>query len=386
MPTSISKNFLYRLALPVFAPHVSFKKHMVFEGVPLTDVRTLTACIQKNRISGSAICLKSGISESYIFSPAFHTSVFPDNNTYFRVASITKMATALIAVILFDKGILDPDAFLSDLLPDSSGTVELRGIKIRHLLSHTSGLTDPPNLEELLTDQRHWRDAVSERNIAVPGNEFHYSNLGYGLLGCVFEAVLQLSIEDIFQKFLCVPLGMQATLSAASLNAGQIMPVVRILPYRPGSALTHTKLGNIIPGPPDPSLHYGYTAGSMYINLPSLLKLILCIRNNCHPLVSEKFGNYMKSIISSYGKISPTLSYGSGLLVIQDKKISDGPVFGHQGFAYGCVDGAFWEESTGRIILSLNGGCSEARKGRLGIANYDLCRWAFRKEMPGWKS
>jgi hypothetical protein len=44
----------------------------------------------------------------------------------------------------------------------------------------------------------------------------------------------------------------------------------------------------------------------------------------------------------------------------------------------------FWEDSTGNIMILLNGGCSEARYGRLGCANYDFLRWAFRKEIPSW--
>jgi hypothetical protein len=72
-------------------------------------------------------------------------------------------------------------------------------------------------------------------------------------------------------------------------------------------------------------------------------------------------------------------------LIIRDRRISPHTVYGHQGFAYGCVDGAFWEDGTGNIMISLNGGASEARSGRLGILNLELCRWAFREEIPEWK-
>ena len=87
---------------------------------------------------------------------------------------------------------------------------------------------------------------------------------------------------------------------------------------------------------------------------------------------------------ASYGNLSPTLSYGLGVLRINDPGISDSMILGHQGFAYGCADGAFWEKSSGRIMIMLNGGCSEARAGRLGLLNRDLLRWAFRKELPLW--
>ena len=73
------------------------------------------------------------------------------------------------------------------------------------------------------------------------------------------------------------------------------------------------------------------------------------------------------------------------MLFIRDPALSSGRIVGHQGFAYGCADGAFFEEDTGRILITLNGGASEARQGRLGLLNRDLLRFAFKKEVPSWK-
>ena len=69
---------------------------------------------------------------------------------------------------------------------------------------------------------------------------------------------------------------------------------------------------------------------------------------------------------------------------VRNSEFSDNIVYGHQGFAYGCVDGAFWDDRTKNMLITLNGGCSEARKGRLGMANRDFLHWAFRKELPSW--
>ena len=284
-----------------------------------------------------------------------------------------------------DLGILDPDAPVSSLLPDGNTVPELNGILVRHLLSHTSGLSDPSGLEQMLISNKPYSAAVAGCRIAEPGKTFRYSNLGYGLLGCVFEYLLGKPVPEIYRDYLFGPLGMNATLEGCSLNPGRIMPVVRVLPYRSSAILRVTPLGRIPVRDPDPSLHYGHTAGSMYTDLPSLVKLIVCIRDGGKPLLSPDYSGYMRREVSSYGFVSPTLSYGSGLLLVRDRRISSGIVCGHQGFAYGCVDGAFWEESTGNIMISLNGGCSEARTGRLGITNLDLCRFAFRKELPSWK-
>ena len=162
------------------------------------------------------------------------------------------------------------------------------------------------------------------------------------------------------------------------------MPVVRVLPYHPEKSLTVTPLGRFPLTVPDPLHHYGHTAGSMYTDIRSLYRLLLCIRDNGAPLVSSSGISVMKKIHASYGALSPTLSYGLGLLVISDPRLSSCPVMGHQGFAYGCADGAFWEDNTGHVMIILNSGCSEARDGRLGLCNRDMLRWTFQKELPSW--
>ena len=87
----------------------------------------------------------------------------------------------------------------------------------------------------------------------------------------------------------------------------------------------------------------------------------------------------MTSVQATYGRLSPTLSYGLGLVIIRDPRLSGKPLIGHQGFAYGCADGAFLEEGTGRQIVFLNGGCSEARRGRLGLCNRDVLAFGLKQ-------
>ena len=122
----------------------------------------------------------------------------------------------------------------------------------------------------------------------------------------------------------------------------------------------------------------------MYTTVQSLQKLLNVLILNENGFLSPSTLEEMKKQHASYGSLSPTLSYGLGLLQIRDPRISSSRVLGHQGFAYGCGDGAFWEEETGRLLIFLNGGCSEARSGRLGSANRDFMIWAFRKELPSW--
>ncbi|MBQ4580459.1 MAG: hypothetical protein IJA83_07330, partial [Clostridia bacterium] len=75
---------------------------------------------------------------------------------------------------------------------------------------------------------------------------------------------------------------------------------------------------------------------------------------------------------------------GLGLVLLNRPGVSERRLLGHQGFAYGCVDGAFIEEGPGRKVVFLNGGASEAREGKLGLVNKAVLTWAFRKEFPAW--
>lgn len=387
MPTSRFKNFVYRIALPFFVPSVPAGPAVFQEGHPLSEAESLFKSVRRNHITGGAFWIQSKTGNTSVFTKAVHTDLVPDKHTYFRVASITKMATAFLTVRLMDQGLLDPQMPVAEILPDGKTAPELRDVLICHLLSHTSGLMDPKNYEQLLYDQLPYVKAISGCRVSEPGVSFRYSNLGYGLIGCIFEALLNKPLGKIFDEYLFQPLEMNATLEGCSLSDKQIMPIVRIrmLFNKAENGLRVTRLGRIPLEKPDPLIHYGHTAGSMYTDLPSLAKMTCVIRDGGTPLLSPQYAGYMKKETASYGSVSPTLSYGSGLLLIRDSRISSGVVYGHQGFAYGCVDGAFWEETTGNVMISLNGGCSEARMGRLGTANFELCRWAFRKELPLWK-
>ena len=385
MPTSKSKNLLYNLLLPFCFPHPPHNPFIGFEGHDVNRKQSLARIIRKNHLSGGAIAFKAGTDCSMVFTTAFHCSRMPGTQIYYRVASITKMATALLSVILMDRGIIDPDRPVTEMITDGKDIKELEGILIGHLLSHTSGLMDPPGLENMLLAHIPLRDAVAGSRKRCKQNSFCYSNLGYGIIGCIFESLLGESVVKVFRDHLFLPLGLDATISGSTLAWNEIMPVRRIRLIQRGECITVTPLGRIPVTDPEPDYHYGYTAGSMYITLPSLIRLTECIRDGGKPLVSGQFSGYMKQETTRYGAIAPSLTYGHGLLRIRDRRITDNLVIGHQGFAYGCVDGAFWEESTGNLMISMNGECSEARTGRIGTVNMDLCKFAFREEIPTWK-
>ena len=370
--------------LPFCAPSCGPHPISSVTGHSLIHRKRFERILRIHHVLGSAVLLRADSDTSLIctssVSPA-HTAA-PD--TYFRVASITKTATAVLASRLFDEQMLDPDRPVSTYFSAADIGSSLDGITLRQLLSHTSGLVDPPGLEASLEKGVPFPDLVPDARRDPPGTAFHYSNLGFGLIGSVMEAVTGQPVGTVFRERLFMPLGMNATLEGCRLPGGQIMPVTRILPYHRDCDLVLTPLGSVPLDAADPLCHYGHTAGSMYTDIASLQILLeVLIRNGNGFLDSARVAD-MCAQHASYGKLSPTLSYGYGLLRISDPSVSDSLILGHQGFAYGCADGAFWEADTGRSVIMLNGGSSEARIGRLGLLNRDLLRWAFRKELPAW--
>jgi hypothetical protein len=62
-----------------------------------------------------------------------------------------------------------------------------------------------------------------------------------------------------------------------------------------------------------------------------------------------------------------------GLFLLEDKSVTARRLHGHQGFAYGAVNGFFFDDD-GNGFVSFNSGASEARTGRLSCLNKDLIR------------
>ena len=384
MPSTKLKNALYRTALPFMAPSAGIDPLLPGSGHRINDLNGLSRIIHRHHVLGGAVLISDGKDFSLVFERPSSFVRSPDTDSYFRVASITKMATALLSLLLVHDGLVDPDEPVARYLPESDGIPDLDGVSLRHLLSHTSGLSDPPDLEKKLEAGLPYRDAVSGARFADPGTVFRYSNLGFGLVGCIMEYVTGISLGSLFSSRIFIPLGMNASIEGCTLPEDRIMPVIRVLPFHPEKALTVTPLGRSTLSAPDPIHHYGHTAGSMYTDIRSLYRLLSCIRDNGAPLVPSPGTSVMKKVHASYGALSPSLSYGLGLLIIRDPRLSRCPIMGHQGFAYGCADGAFWEGSTGHVMIMLNSGCSEAREGRLGLCNRDMLRWSFQKELSSW--
>ena len=114
-------------------------------------------------------------------------------NTNFRLASVTKQFTAMSILLLVQKGRLKLEDPLKKYFP--SFPVYGKDIKIKHLLTHTSGLMDyedliPPKQVMQLHDTNCLQLMYKANGLYfTPGAQYKYSNTGYAILALVVEKI-----------------------------------------------------------------------------------------------------------------------------------------------------------------------------------------------------
>ncbi|MET8580155.1 serine hydrolase domain-containing protein [Streptomyces collinus] len=138
----------------------------------------------------------------------------PDENVQYRIGSITKTFTAVLVLRLRDEGVLDLGDPLEKYLP-GTGAGEAT---IAELLAHTGGLaaeTPGPWWERTPGSLRPGLDDVlGERPLLHPvGRRHHYSNPGYTLLGALVEEVRGAPWEEVLEREVLRPLGLERTSS-----------------------------------------------------------------------------------------------------------------------------------------------------------------------------
>ncbi|MCW2639913.1 MAG: beta-lactamase [Dactylosporangium sp.] len=136
----------------------------------------------------------------------------PDADTQFRIGSITKTMTAALVLVLRDEGGLALDDPLGRHLPDAP----FDGVTLRHLLGHVSGLQREPEGEwwerSAGVDLERFLETLIPEKIAYPPyRSYHYSNLGYGLLGAVLTRLTGQPWRDLVAARVLDPLGMTRT-------------------------------------------------------------------------------------------------------------------------------------------------------------------------------
>lgn len=146
--------------------------------------------------------------------------------TLYQIQSMTKQFTAAAVMMLVEQGKVELDAPVSRYL---AGTPETwKSIKVRHLLTHTSGIKDyinepTQNLRLDVSEEEVYQAAIPRPLNFQPGEQFSYSNTNYHLLGMIIHKVSGKPYGAFLQERIFEPLGMKDT---------RILSLSDILPHR----------------------------------------------------------------------------------------------------------------------------------------------------------
>ncbi|GAA3555124.1 hypothetical protein GCM10022197_07850 [Microlunatus spumicola] len=159
---------------------------------------------------------RHGTAPIYVASGSTRTGSRLDGDTVIYTASLAKQVTAVLAALLVREGRLDLEAPLVRWLPELP--VWAGEVRLRHLLSHTSGLPEGATFGELERSGRDRTTAVvvealarCERPASAPGSGHRYSNAGYVCLGLVLERVTSRGLAALAEERLLGPLRMGAS-------------------------------------------------------------------------------------------------------------------------------------------------------------------------------
>lgn len=405
MPIGKLKNTVYKTLLPLFGLHghcqkvystsaefPSFhesdlpKQKEAASSANPTVQNTLSKLLQKHHVIGSSIQLfrKGELTESYVagLSQLDPSPKKVNCTTIFRTASIAKFVLTLLTLRLQQLGKLNINQDINDFFDYSvrNPNHPTHPITLRMLLSHTSSIIDSQAYYFSLNNNVPLSSLLQNTTTftsSKPGSSFHYSNLGAGVVACILESHLCTSLEVLAQQHLFLPLKINASFDLSTLKNLPVANSYRILPpsRSPSFDADAQKKSSISLSQPNPQFHYVSVSGGLYITAHDMARLLLPLFHDGFHREELFWGKdliqLMQTPCGEWPQKAISIQHGVGLLQFQDTRVSPQKIYGHQGFAYGAVNGVFFT-SHGDGFVSLNSGASEQRLGHLSLLNKDL--------------
>ena len=140
-----------------------------------------------------------------------------DPNSLFKIASISKLYTAVAATKLVKEKRLSFDRALADYLPELKGRIEnAEDITLKMMIQHRSGIpnyTDNPAywLDEQGNSKNALDFALDLPASFIPGKGYEYSNTNYLLLRRIMDKVLGYNHNDYIREKILQPLQLENT-------------------------------------------------------------------------------------------------------------------------------------------------------------------------------
>jgi CubicO group peptidase (beta-lactamase class C family) len=228
--------------------------------------------------------------------------------TLFRIASISKMVTAIGAMKLVEDELIDLDTDISAYIgfPVRNPHFPNTPVTLRHLLTHTSSLRDDAGyawgvdtaLKDVLTPgaAQYGKGGIWADNEG-PGRYFTYSNLNWSVIGTLMEKVTGERFDRLMKRLVLEPMGIAGGYNVAGFTPQEVDNTATLYRKRGADTATWNPAGPWIaqvdnfsvqaPTPPAGIAAYAVGAngalfsptGGLRISAPDLGKIMLMLLN-----------------------------------------------------------------------------------------------------------
>jgi CubicO group peptidase (beta-lactamase class C family) len=265
-------------------------------------------------------------------------------DTKFNIASIGKMFTAVAVAQLVEQGKLSYEDTLEKALPDYPNQEIARKVTVRHLLTHTSGLTeargpaagDNSFRRGFRTIKEYMTGSANDTLKFDPGTKLEYSNYGYLVLGAIIEKASGQDYFTYIREHIYKPAGMtnsdsyELDTDPPNLATGYM--------DAPGG----TRLSNIFRLPVK-----GLPSGLGYATAGDLVKFAMALRE--HKLLTAASLHTVWTGVMDYSEADS--KYGYGCIV---KRYNGARIVGHGGGWVGITNKFDMYPDLGYTVVILN--------------------------------
>ena len=140
-----------------------------------------------------------------------------DTDTLYDMASVSKlMSTTMVALRLWERGAFSLYDSLWRYFEDAGN---FRDVEIRHLMTHTSGITPHIPLYARCADPTEAVGTIlHSAPLNNPGEQVHYSCMGYMILQKILEKITGSTLDKLAKELVFEPLGMGSCYNPVSAN------------------------------------------------------------------------------------------------------------------------------------------------------------------------
>ena len=328
--------------------------------------------LYSHQAMGASIALvKDGrIVDTFQYGRANRADNIPvDSETHFRVASVTKMVSAIGVLQLVEQGILELDRDASEYFsfdfrnPHYPNTP----VTLRQIMSHTASLTDDYHYSRATSGDIEWLRHVLDGNYTrnnflkrEPGTAVAYSNFGGGLLGVFIEEMTGYTIDEYMAQYVFRPIGVTGAYHTPCLPYDA--KIARVYNVESTGMTLDLEAATDEHFDSEPELAYVHTAGALMMTAEGMAKIIIALAGDGSvdgvQLLQPETVNAMRTRQDHIGSVTCDAGRGLNLNIITNQLVQGRTLYGHQGKAYGMICAAYFDPTDQTGVVMLTNGCN----------------------------